>query len=76
VTLQTSLSKLGALRDIKTWRQIEDTEPEFAETIKEIVKDGGNEQDVYRYMLEHTGNSDIAQFYRSVVRGRLAELRK
>jgi hypothetical protein len=76
MTLQASLSKLGTLRDIKAWRQVEDTEPEFAETVKEIVKEGGTEQDVYRYMLDHTGNPDIAKFYRSVVRGRIAEIRK
>lgn len=76
MTLQTSLAKLGTISDVRTWRQIEESDPDMAATLKEIVQNGGDAGAVYKFMLDHTGKVELARWCAAMMRGLLVELRR
>lgn len=76
MTLQTSLTKLGTISDLRAWRSIEENDPDMAEALREIVRNGGDAGAVYKFMLDHTGKVELARWCAAMMRGLLVELRK
>lgn len=76
MTLQTSLTRLGTISDLRAWRVIEESDPDLAGALREIVQNGGDSETVYKFMLTHTGKAELARWYANMVRGLIVELRK